>query len=158
MESHRLLLGVIVVGIVFGALVIGKPSITGFVPTETYSKVREALANEEKARQDLENTKRAVALNTRSAFLGVTNGVAQIKALEAALVSSQSSLDSTKLGQEVGVRTQVDVLNSTQQLISARRDHAQAIYAYAVNVLKLKAAAGTLTEDDLAYVNAWLEK
>ncbi|MEK7232134.1 MAG: TolC family outer membrane protein, partial [Pseudomonadota bacterium] len=124
----------------------------------TTSKVREALANEEKARQDLENTKRTVALSTRSAFLGVTNGVAQIKALEAALVSSQSSLDSTRLGQEVGVRTQVDVLNSTQQLISTRRDYAQAIYAYAINVLKLKAAAGTLTEDDLAYVNAWLEK
>ncbi len=122
------------------------------------SRTREALANEEKARQDLENTRRTVALNTRTAFLGVTNGVAQIKALEAALFSSQSSLDSTKLGQEVGVRTQVDVLNSTQQLISTRRDYAQAIYAYAINVLKLKAAAGTLTEDDLAYVNAWLEK
>ena len=124
----------------------------------TTSKVREALANEEKARQDLENTKRTVAHSTRSAFLGVTNGVSQIKALETALVSSQSSFDSTRLGQEVGVRTQVDVLNSTQQLISTRRDHAQAIYAYAINVLKLKAAAGTLTEDDLAYVNAWLEK
>jgi len=122
------------------------------------SKVREALANEEKSKQDLENTKRTVALNTRAAFLGVTNGAAQIKALETALVSSQSSLDSTKLGQEVGVRTQVDVLNSTQQLISTRRDYAQAIYAYAINVLKLKAAAGTLTEDDLAYVNSWLEK
>ncbi|MBI4189875.1 MAG: TolC family outer membrane protein [Betaproteobacteria bacterium] len=124
----------------------------------TSSKVREALANQDKAKQDLENTKRTVALSTRSAFLGVTNGVAQIKALEAALVSSQSSLDSTKLGQEVGVRTQVDVLNATQQLITTRRDHAQAIYTYAVNVLKLKAAAGTLTEDDLAYVNQWLEK
>jgi outer membrane protein len=124
----------------------------------TNSKVRESLANQDKAKQDLENTKRTVALNTRSAFLGVTSGVAQIKALETALVSSQSSVDSTKLGQEVGVRTQVDVLNATQQLISARRDYAQAIYSYAINVLKLKAAAGTLAEDDLAYVNQWLEK
>jgi outer membrane protein len=99
-----------------------------------------------------------VALNTRSAFLGTTNGVAQIKALQTALVSSQSSVDSTKLGQEVGVRTQVDVLNSTQQLISTRRDYAQAIYSYAINVLKLKSAAGTLTEEDLVYVNQWLEK
>lgn len=121
------------------------------------SQVREALANQDKARQDLENIKRTVALSARSAFLGVTNGVAQIKALEAALISSQSSLDSTKLGQEVGVRTQVDVLNATQQLITTRRDYAQAIYTYAINVLKLKAAAGTLTEDDLAYVNTWLE-
>ena len=56
------------------------------------------------------------------------------------------------------MRTQVDVLNATQQLISARRDSAQAIYGYAINVLKLKAAAGTVTEDDLAYVNQWLEK
>jgi outer membrane protein len=120
------------------------------------SKVREALANQEKARQDLENARRTVAQNTRAAFLGVTNGVAQIKALDTALVSSQSSLDSTKLGQEVGVRTQVDVLNAQQQLISTRRDYAQAIYSYAINVLKLKAAAGTLSETDLGYVNQWL--
>jgi outer membrane protein len=71
--------------------------------------------------------------------------------------SSQSSLDSTKLGQEVGVRTQVDVLNATQQLISTRRDYAQAIYNYAINVLKLKSAAGTLTEDDVVYMNQWLQ-
>jgi outer membrane protein len=124
----------------------------------TNSRVREALANQDKARQDLENTSRTVALNARSAFLGVTNGVAQVRALQAALISSQSSLDSTKLGQEVGVRTQVDVLNATQQLITTRRDYAQAIYTYAINVLKLKAAAGTLSEDDLAYVSQWLEK
>ncbi len=122
----------------------------------TSSKVREALANQEKARQELENTKRTVAHNARTAFLGVANGVAQVKALETALVSSQSSLDSTKLGQEVGVRTQVDVLNAQQQLISTRRDYAQAIYGYAINVLKLKAATGTLSETDLAYVNQWL--
>lgn len=124
----------------------------------TNSKVRESLANQDKARQDLEYTKRTVALNTRSAFLGVTNGVAQSKALGTALISSQSALDSTKLGQEVGVRTQVDILNSTQQLITTRRDYAQAIATYAINVLKLKAAAGTATENDLAYLNQWLDK
>jgi outer membrane protein len=122
------------------------------------SKVREALAVQEKARQDLENARLTVALATRSSFLGVTSGVAQIKALQVAIASSQSSLDSSKLGQEVGVRTQVDVLNAQQQLISTRRDYAQAIYTYAINVLKLKAAAGTLSDDDLAYVNQWLEK
>ena len=56
------------------------------------------------------------------------------------------------------MRTQVDVLNATQQLITTRRDYAQAIYNYAINVLKLKAAAGTLTEEDVVYVNQWLEK
>ena len=86
------------------------------------SKVREALANQEKARQDLELGSRQAALQTRQAFLGVTSGMAQVKALEQALVSSQSSLDSTRLGQEVGVRTNVDVLNAQQQFYTAKRD------------------------------------
>jgi len=122
------------------------------------SQVRQALANLDKAKQDLENAKRSVAFNTRQAFLGVNNGIAQVQALKAALVSTQTSLDSTKLGQEVGVRTQVDVLNATQQLISARRDYAQVVYGYVLSALKLKSAAGTLAESDLAYVNQWLEK
>lgn len=122
------------------------------------SQVRQALANLDKAKQDLENAKRTVAFNTRQAFLGVTGGIAQVRALQAALVSSQSSLDSSKLGQEVGVRTQVDVLNAEQQLISAQQNYAQTVYNYALSALKLKSAAGTLSEDDLAYVNSWLQK
>ena len=124
----------------------------------TASKIREALANEDRARQDLENAKRNAELVTRQAFLGVSNGVAQVKALQAALTSSQSSLDSTRLGLEVGVRTQVDVLNAQQQLFSTRRDLAQALYNYVLSLLKLKAAAGKLAEDDLIKVNAWLER
>jgi outer membrane protein len=123
----------------------------------TASRIREALANEDKARQDLENTRRSAELAARQAFLGVSNGVAQVNALQAALVSSQSSLDSTRLGLEVGVRTQVDVLNAQQQLFSTRRDLAQARYNYILSLLRLKAAVGTLTEDDIVKVNAWLE-
>ncbi|MGQ0524132.1 MAG: TolC family protein, partial [Betaproteobacteria bacterium] len=124
----------------------------------TASRVREALANEEKARQDLENARRGAELAARQGFLGVTSGVAQVNALQAALVSSQSSLDSTRLGLEVGVRTQVDVLNAQQQLFSTRRDLAQARYNYILSLLRLKAAVGTLTEDDIVRVNAWLER
>ena len=122
------------------------------------SRVREAVANEDKARQDLENARRTAELTARQGFLGVTNGVAQVKALEAALVSSQSSLDSTKLGQEVGVRTQVDVLNAQQQLSQTRRDLAQAKYNYILTLLRLKSAVGQLTEQDIALVNVWLDK
>lgn len=124
----------------------------------TGSRVREALANEDKARQELENARRTAALTARQTFLSVTSGLAQIKALEAALVSSQSSLNSTRLGQEVGVRTQVDVLNAQQQLSQTRRDLAQSKYSYILSLLRLKAAAGTLTEQDLAIVNGWLDR
>ncbi len=122
------------------------------------SRVREALANEMKARQDLENANRTAELAARQGYLGVTSGIAQVRALEAALVSNQSSLDSTRLGQEVGVRTQVDVLNAQQQLFSARRDLAQARYNYILSLLRLKAAAGQLSEADLERVNSWLDK
>jgi outer membrane protein len=122
------------------------------------SRVREAIANEDKARQDLENARRSAELAARQGYLGVTSGIAQVRALEAALVSNQSSLDSTRLGQEVGVRTQVDVLNAQQQLFSARRDLAQARYNYILSLLRLKAAAGQLGEADVERVNSWLDK
>jgi len=122
------------------------------------SRVREALANEDKARQDLENARRSAELAARQAFLGVTSGAAQVSALQAAVVSSQSSLDSTRLGLEVGVRVQVDVLNAQQQLFSARRDQAQAVYNYLLSLLRLKAAVGRLAEEDLAQINQWLDK
>jgi len=122
------------------------------------SRVREAIANQEKARQDLENARRTAELTARQTFLSVTSGLAQIQALEAALVSSESSLASTVLGQEVGVRTQVDVLNATQQLSQTRRDLAQARYTYILALLRLRASAGALTDADIVAVNSWLDR
>ena len=122
------------------------------------SRVREAIANEDKARQDLENARRSAELAARQGYLGVTSSIAQVRALEAAVVSNQSSLDSTILGQQVGVRTQVDVLNAQQLLFSARRDLAQARYNYILSLLRLTAAAGELDEEDLQRINGWLEK
>jgi outer membrane protein len=120
------------------------------------SLVRQAIANQEKARQDLENARRSAALAARQAYLGVTNGMAQVRALEQALVSSQSALDSNKLGYEVGVRINIDVLNAQQQLFSTMRDLSKARYDTLLNGLKLKSAAGTLTENDLQAVNVLL--
>ena len=121
------------------------------------SREREAAANFEKSKQDLENARRSSALSSRQSYLGVINGIAQISALEAALVSSQSALDSNKLGYEVGVRINIDVLNAQQQLFSTRRDLATARYNTITNYLRLKAAAGSLKEEDLDEVNKALQ-
>jgi outer membrane protein len=117
------------------------------------SKWREAEANREKAQQDLENTRRNVELQTRQAYLGVVSGIAQVRALQQAQKSSESLLEASKLGQQVGVRTSLDVLNAQQQLYSTRRDLYQAEYNYLVSRLRLKAAAGNLTEADLDGIN-----
>jgi outer membrane protein len=122
------------------------------------SREREAAANYEKSKQDLENARRGTALTVRQTYLAVINGVAQVGALEQALVSSQSALDSNKLGYEVGVRINIDVLNAQQQLFSTRRDLAVARYNTITSHLKLKAAAGSLREEDLEEVNRALEQ
>ena len=119
----------------------------------TQSKYREAEANRDKAKQDLENARRTVAVQTRQAYLGVVSGIAQVNALKQALKSSESLLEASKLGQSVGVRTNLDVLNAQQQLYSTRRDLYQAEYNYLLSRLHLKDAVGTLGEEDLIAVN-----
>jgi len=117
------------------------------------SREREAAYNQERTRQELENARRTATLQTRQAYLLVNNGIAQVGALEQALVSSQSALQSNRLGYEVGVRINIDVLNAQQQLFSTRRDLALARYNTITNLLRLKAAAGSLREDDLQEIN-----
>ncbi|MDY7540373.1 TolC family outer membrane protein [Undibacterium sp. RTI2.1] len=117
------------------------------------SRVRESIALEDKARSDLDFTRRTAAQNARQAFLGVTSGLAQVKAYEAAEISSQSALDSNKLGYQVGVRINIDVLNAQQQLYTTRQNLAKARYDTIMNGLRLKSAAGTLKEADLIEVN-----
>lgn len=129
------------------------PLFSGFAVN---SRVRESIALEDKARADLENARRVAAQGARQAFLGVNAGLAQVKALEAAEISSQSALESNRLGYQVGVRINIDVLNAQQQLYSTRRDLAKARYDTIVNGLRLKSAAGTLKEDDLTQVNSLL--
>ena len=121
------------------------------------SKDREAVALKEKASADLDNARRGAALNARQAYLGVTSGLAQVRAYEAALTSSQSALDSNKLGYEVGVRINIDVLNAQSQLYDTKQKLAKARLDTLGALLKLKASAGTLSEDDVAAINALLE-
>ena len=120
------------------------------------SRIREALANLDRSRSDLESNRRQAATLARQSYVGVTNGMAQVRALEQAVTSSETALASNKLGYEVGVRINIDVLNSQQQLFSTKRDLARARYDTIMNGLRLKAAAGTLTEEDIESVNRLL--
>jgi len=131
------------------------PIFQGFAVT---SRVRQSIALEDKARNDLEANRRNAALNARQSFLGVNSGLAQVKALEAAEVSSNSALESNKLGYQVGVRINIDVLNAQRQLYQTRTDLARARYNTILAGLRLKAAAGSLREEDLQPINALLQQ
>jgi outer membrane protein len=137
------------------ALAFNWPIFAGFA---VQNRIKETLALEDKARADLDVAKRTIAQATRTAFFGVQSGLAGVKAYEAAEFSSQSALDANKLGYQVGVRINIDVLNSQSQLFQTKRDLAKARYDVLLGGLKLRQANGTLTAEDLAPVNALLAK
>ena len=121
------------------------------------SREREASANRAAAASTLENVRRNAALSARQSYLGVASGLDKMRALKAALVSSQSALESNKLGYEVGVRINIDVLNAENQVYVTRRDLAKATFDTLLAQLRLKAAVGALSEDDVAQINALLD-
>ena len=121
------------------------------------SRAREAAANRNAAASSLENSRRTASLAAKQAYLGVVNGLAQVGALKAALVSSTSALESNKLGYEVGVRINIDVLNAEQQVYVTTRDLAKARFDTLLAQLRLKASVGALSEADLERINPLFE-
>lgn len=131
-------------------LTLTLPLFAGF---STQNRIKETLSLEDKARSDLEATKRTIAQGTRTAYYGVQSGQAQVLALQAAEASSQSALEANQLGYQVGVRINIDVLNAQSQLFDTKAKLAKARYDVLVGGLKLRQAAGTLKAQDLQPVN-----
>jgi outer membrane protein len=129
-----------------------------FAGYSTQNRIRETLSLSDKARSDLEGARRSVAQATRTAFFGVVSGQGQVKALEAAELSSKSALDANRLGYQVGVRINIDVLNSQSQLFQTKRDLAKARYDVLVGGLRLRQANGSLRAEDLQSINNLLVK
>ena len=109
------------------------------------------------ASQDYEANYRAITRTVITSYNQVVSDIATYKALEQAVVSAQSALKATEAGFEVGTRTIVDVLVSTQNLYNAKRNLADVRYRYVLSTLRLKQAAGTLTSKDLAAINQGLK-
>ena len=120
------------------------------------SRTREAHSLYNQVFQQLEEAYRAAQRQTREAYLGVISGISQVKALTQSVISSESALEATQAGFEVGTRTTVDVVASQRALLQSKRDYARARYDYILNTLRLKQAAGTLTPEDLHKINSWL--
>ena len=122
----------------------------------TQSRVRESVYLQRAAREKLEGTMRSAERETRDAYLGVIAEKARVQALAQAVKSSQTALEATEAGFEVGTRTTVDVLASRRTLFEAQRDYARSRYDYLINIVRLESAAGGLVQDDLASINSFL--
>ncbi|OCG01367.1 outer membrane channel protein TolC [Gilliamella sp. wkB112] len=124
----------------------------------TVSKVEQAQHNFVSFSEKVESTNRSVVNQVRSSYNNISSSISAIKAYQQAVVSAQSSLEATSSGYQVGTRTIVDVLNATTQLYSAKRNLSDAKYTYLTSLLQLKYSVGTLTADDLVFLNNMLGK
>ena len=119
---------------------------------------RQAVSQHSAAQDALDGRRREVDKNVRDAYRAVTQTIARVKALKTAIVSTQSALEATQAGYEVGTRTIVDVLNRQRDLFAAQRDYAVARYQHLIASLALKEAAGNITREDVQQVNALLKE
>ena len=122
------------------------------------AQVRQAKADSASAKQQLLSQERLASQQASDAFRGVTGSIARANALKQALVSTRKSAEATDAGFRAGTRTSVEVLNALRDVFRAESDYAGARYDYIINYLSLKAAAGTLTENDLLPINNFLVK
>jgi outer membrane protein len=120
------------------------------------SRVRQAVYQHRAALESLERIARQTERQTRDAYLGVISEISRVRALRQAVRSSETALQATEAGFEVGTRTTVDVLVSQNTLARAQTNFARSRYDYMLNILRLKQAAGGLNIDDLTEVNGWL--
>lgn len=120
------------------------------------SRVREAVYLHRASKEQLQRVVRETERLTRDSYLGVLAEISRVNALAQAVESSQTALEATQAGFEVGTRTIVDVLNSQRSLYIAITNYYQSRYTYIGNVLRLKLAAGTLSIQDLEQIDQFL--
>lgn len=116
----------------------------------------QAVANREKARAELEAAANEVLIEVKRQFLAVETGGSRVSAYRNAVDASVVAVEGTKRGMAAGIRTNTDVLDAERVMFVAKRDLAQARYEYLVSVLQLKAAAGVLSEADVAEIASLL--
>jgi len=121
------------------------------------SQVKAAAYNLEAAQKNLDLTRSQVAENTRSLYSAINTDVARVRARLRGIESSQSALDATQTGYEVGTRNIVDVLQAQRNLYASQLQYASARYRYVIDTLRLKQAAGTLNPQDLYDLNEFID-
>jgi outer membrane protein len=122
----------------------------------TVSRTRQAQSEYEAAKEELIKVKRAVTREVKDAYRGTVSSINQVKALGTTTKSAELAVEAAEAGFEVGTRTMVDVLAIQRNLYKVKSDYARSRYDYLINGIKLKNAAGSLSELDLQQINRYL--
>ena len=122
------------------------------------SQVREAVSRKQEAQDELLGTQRSVIRETNKVYRNTITAMNRIKALGAAVKSTETALNSIRAGYKAGTRTNVDVLRAQRELYKARLDYSASKYEYVANFFQLKNITGNLSEDDIEIINTWFDQ
>lgn len=118
----------------------------------TSAVTQEAIYRHQKSQEDEEQERRGVERLTRAAYDGTLSAVSLVQALKQSVISQQSALEAKEQGFKSGLFALLPVLDAQRDLYLARRDFEQSRYDYLIYRLRLKQAAGTLSEADLVSI------
>ena len=121
------------------------------------SKTRTASINLNEAKDRLRSTHRSVMRETRKSYRTVMSSLKRISALKKAVASAETALAMITKGYKVGTRTNVDVLDAQREVFKVHRDYSADKYKYTINFILLKNLTGTLSQNDLAFIDKWFE-
>ncbi len=121
-------------------------------------RVFEAQHKLQLAKNENEAKIRGLIKETSDSFLSANASVRRIAASKKALESSEKSLEAMESGFRLGVHTVSDVLLAQQNQFKAKRELAQAKYAYVKNRMRFMRATGLVNEENIREVNNWLTK
>lgn len=136
-----------------GSLILNVPLVQGGL---VIANTHQAQYNYQASYHNLEQQVRNTINQARQSYLGVISGMRQVQADKLTITSTISSLEGLQAGYQVGTQTLVDVINQQQNVVRAQFQYAADRYAYIINLLTLKYAAGTLSPCDLEIINTWL--
>jgi outer membrane protein len=122
------------------------------------SRTRQSRYTYTQTREEQEKQLRSTERSARDTYRGVISGISKVEALQNAVISNEKAVEAAEAGFQVGTRSIVDVLDAQRELLRARRDYARSRYDYLLDTLRLKQAAGILSETDLAQINNLLEE
>jgi len=123
----------------------------------TQAGVRQARHQLEQSQQILNTTRRNIRVQIRSLYRTLRTNAEAIQARKQQTISTESALEATRAGYDVGTRNIVEVLDSERQYFISLRDYSNAIYDFVINGLSLKQTAGVLAEQDVMALNSWLK-
>lgn len=137
-----------------GAINVSVPIFDGGVSIHRLFESEHRL---ELAKNENEAKIRALVKETSDSFLSSNASVRRIDASRKALASAVKSSEATDMGFKKGVVTMTDVLNAQQEEFKAKRELAQAKYAYIKHRARFMRSVGMITEQNIEEVNNWLQ-